>query len=278
MPFSTYEEVRPWARAIKTQVLTRHMPKWHAAHGYGLFANDPSLTPAEMAIVAAWVDGGQPRGSASAESPDPLDVSPFSEKASAASVPPAAADAAVPATSQWIAGWNFEPGDPLITSVTLTSASGAPIGTWVAGDMPVQLPANSGVHIVSPIHVQIHRRAIADYEKPFTPRPSVLRLLPRVAPPLRRVWVEPAFCGAARTGAAADLLAVRPLLAAGGSARLWLERPGAPRTVVGWFRDYETLYPRAYWLARPEELSPESRLAGDSACTVELTLASRWIG
>jgi mono/diheme cytochrome c family protein len=275
MPFSTYEEVRPWARAIKTQVLTRHMPKWHAAHGYGAFANDPSLTQVEMAIVAAWVDGGQPRGATVAEVPEPIDASAFSQKALPVSVPAATADAAVAVTPLWIAGWDFEAGDPLVTSATFTSATGAPIGTWVAGDMPVQLPPNSGIHIASPIHVQIQRRASVDYEKPFTPRPSVLRLLPRVAPPFRRVWVEPAFCGAPRTGGAADLLAVRPLLRAGGAVRLWLERPGSPRTIVGWFRDYETLYPRAYWLARPMDLPPESRLAGDSACTVELTLASR---
>ena len=35
IPFTTYEEVRPWARAIKEQVLSRRMPKWHAARGFG---------------------------------------------------------------------------------------------------------------------------------------------------------------------------------------------------------------------------------------------------
>jgi hypothetical protein len=36
------------------------MPKWNAARGYGDFANDPSLSPFEIALVAAWVDGGAP--------------------------------------------------------------------------------------------------------------------------------------------------------------------------------------------------------------------------
>ena len=35
MPLTTYDEVRPWARAIKDQILTRRMPQWFAAHGYG---------------------------------------------------------------------------------------------------------------------------------------------------------------------------------------------------------------------------------------------------
>src|SRR5687768_826587 len=57
MPLTTYEEVRPWARAIKDQVLARRMPKWHAARGFGAFSNDPSLTPLEMALIVSWVDG-----------------------------------------------------------------------------------------------------------------------------------------------------------------------------------------------------------------------------
>ena len=60
MALTTYEEVRPWAAAIKEEVLTRRMPKWSAARGYGDFANDPSLSPFEIALVAAWVDGGAP--------------------------------------------------------------------------------------------------------------------------------------------------------------------------------------------------------------------------
>jgi hypothetical protein len=65
MPLTTYAEARPWARAIKEEVLTRRMPKWHAVRGYGDFANDPSLSPFEIALVSAWVDGGAPYGAES---------------------------------------------------------------------------------------------------------------------------------------------------------------------------------------------------------------------
>ena len=60
IPLNTYQQARPWAVAIKEEVLTRRMPIWHAARGYGDFANDPSLSPFEIALVAAWVDGGAP--------------------------------------------------------------------------------------------------------------------------------------------------------------------------------------------------------------------------
>ena len=60
IPLATYQQARPWAVAIKEEVLTRRMPKWSAARGYGDFANDPSLSPFEIALIAAWVDGGAP--------------------------------------------------------------------------------------------------------------------------------------------------------------------------------------------------------------------------
>jgi len=60
IPLTTYEEARPWAASIKEEVLTRRMPVWKAARGYGDFANDPSLSPFEIALIAAWADGGAP--------------------------------------------------------------------------------------------------------------------------------------------------------------------------------------------------------------------------
>src|SRR5262249_27694550 len=44
MSLLTYEEVRPWARAIKARVAAREMPPWHMDRSVGIkrFANDPS--------------------------------------------------------------------------------------------------------------------------------------------------------------------------------------------------------------------------------------------
>jgi hypothetical protein len=62
MPLTTYEEAQPWTAAIRHQVLLRKMPIWHAARGFGAFANDPSLSPVEIALIAAWANAGGPRG------------------------------------------------------------------------------------------------------------------------------------------------------------------------------------------------------------------------
>jgi hypothetical protein len=62
MPLTSYDEARPWAKAIKEEVMTRREPKWHAVRGYGDFSNDPSLSAFEIALIVAWVDGGAPKG------------------------------------------------------------------------------------------------------------------------------------------------------------------------------------------------------------------------
>jgi hypothetical protein len=62
VPLTTYKEARPWAVAIKEEILERKMPPWGAASGFGHFANDMSLTGREMSLILAWADGGAPSG------------------------------------------------------------------------------------------------------------------------------------------------------------------------------------------------------------------------
>src|SRR2546422_5768158 len=65
MSFLTYEDVRPWARAIKQKVSAREMPPWYIDRTVGItkFIDDPSLTDQEIQTIVAWVDGGAQRGS-----------------------------------------------------------------------------------------------------------------------------------------------------------------------------------------------------------------------
>ena len=59
---TTYAEVRPWAEAIKQQVLQRSMPPWNAVRGFGEFKDDLGLTQEDLEIIGEWVDGGAPEG------------------------------------------------------------------------------------------------------------------------------------------------------------------------------------------------------------------------
>ena len=66
MSLITYDEVRPWAKAIRQKVLAREMPPWFIDRRVGVrrFKNDPSLTDDEIAVIARWVDAGAPQGDA----------------------------------------------------------------------------------------------------------------------------------------------------------------------------------------------------------------------
>jgi hypothetical protein len=79
MPFLTYDQVRPWAKAIRTQVASRKMPPWFADPCCGKFSNDRSLSQKDRDTLLAWVDGGAVQG-------DPQDA---------------------PPPRSWVAGWNL---------------------------------------------------------------------------------------------------------------------------------------------------------------------------
>lgn len=79
MPFMTYAETRPWAKAIRASVLQRKMPPWFADPNYGHFANDRTLSQQEIDTLVNWADAGAPEG-------DPKDA---------------------PAPRQWPQGWNI---------------------------------------------------------------------------------------------------------------------------------------------------------------------------
>jgi len=71
MSLLSYQEARPWSRAIKDKVLTREMPPWHADPKYGKFRNDRSLSQAEIDTITAWVDAGAPKGNDADQPPAP---------------------------------------------------------------------------------------------------------------------------------------------------------------------------------------------------------------
>jgi mono/diheme cytochrome c family protein len=62
MSLVSYEDARPWARAIKQRVVRGEMPPWNADPQYGRFKNDARLSKAEVDTIARWVDGGAVRG------------------------------------------------------------------------------------------------------------------------------------------------------------------------------------------------------------------------
>src|SRR5437868_4448260 len=71
MSFMTYQEARPWAKAMKSAVLSRKMPPWLADPAYGHFRNARALTEAEVKALVTWADTGAPEGDTK-DKPAPL--------------------------------------------------------------------------------------------------------------------------------------------------------------------------------------------------------------
>jgi len=112
MSLVTYEESRPYARAIKDRVVSRQMPPWHIDKTLGIqkFKNDRSLSDEQIGTIVRWVDAGMPKG-------DMKDM---------------------PAPVKWPneQGWNFaemfgqkEP-DLIVRSTPYTQKAGSPDAWW----------------------------------------------------------------------------------------------------------------------------------------------------
>jgi hypothetical protein len=61
---TTYEEARPWAKAIKEEVLEKRMVPFQAVKGYGSFVHDYTLPQRDVELLVSWIEGGAPRGDA----------------------------------------------------------------------------------------------------------------------------------------------------------------------------------------------------------------------
>src|ERR1051325_5549775 len=71
-PFSllTYQDARPWAKAIRAALITGKMPPWHADPHYGKFLTDLSMGAGEREKIIAWIDQGVKEGNP-ADAPKP---------------------------------------------------------------------------------------------------------------------------------------------------------------------------------------------------------------
>ena len=62
MSLLTYEQARPYAKAIANAVTNRTMPPWHAEAPAGTFHNERALSDRERETLTAWAAGGALNG------------------------------------------------------------------------------------------------------------------------------------------------------------------------------------------------------------------------
>ena len=73
MSLMTFEDARPWARAIRDRVARGQMPPFNVEANVGIqkFKNDRRLSASEIATITSWVDSGAARGNP-ADMPPPV--------------------------------------------------------------------------------------------------------------------------------------------------------------------------------------------------------------
>jgi hypothetical protein len=141
MSLMSYDDVRPWARAIKQRVVAREMPPWSAEAPHGMFRNDPSLSQKDIDTITSWVDAGAPKGDDRDLPPAPTYVEGWTIGTPDAvftmtepfQVP---ADGTIPyqyiriptnlAEDRWIQAIEFKPGDRRVVHHIIASAQ--PVG------------------------------------------------------------------------------------------------------------------------------------------------------
>ena len=97
----TYDEARPWAKAIKEEALERRMPPWEAVKGFGEFKDDRGLTEEELEVISDWVEGGAPEGN-----PKHLPEQPKPQKWLDGAMPKGSAEVVVSSETKLDAGVN----------------------------------------------------------------------------------------------------------------------------------------------------------------------------
>jgi hypothetical protein len=295
MSLATYEEARPWAKAIKEEMLEKRMPPWHAVKGYGDFRNAPSLTQREIDLVVNWVEGGAPKGDDKDLPKGPLysDDWPLG-KPDLILKPDSARKIASDADEHhsftlpvglkkdsWLEAIDLKPGNGSVVHCATfygdekgKAAAASVLGAWVPGQKAVALPRGTArlLPAGSRITVKVHYRGAGEetsdlsqvglYLSKTPPRKPVTEVAITAPDAIITAGANPQRIEASFT-AREDLEAIaarpraHPLIV---SLQATAHRPDGTREVIIWTRGYRYDWQQSYYLKRAVALPKGSRV------------------
>lgn len=255
IPLTTYEQTRPWARAIEEELLRRHMPPWRAVPGYGQFANDMGLTNRELQFFIAWIEGNGPKtreqrlivnidqGTTRPSERLVLDFDRWQlgkpdllKPLAARSIPAGQGDQVHHEivdlglnADRWIRALEFRPGDRRVVRAAFFSVqeTGQWLGSWTPWYGVTTLPENTayrvaaGSHVVAEIHYRSANQSVEDRGALgvyFASGPAAHSPIDLVVEAKREGASNPSsekFRGSVKIPAAVNLLALKPDVEAG---------------------------------------------------------------
>jgi len=295
VPLTTYKEARPWAVAIKEEILEKRMPPWGAASGYGHFANDMSLTGREISLILSWADGGAPSGVLLVdEDKQPVFVPPLdswelgapdavikvAENQKIAADSPYRVERIEIATElkqpRWLRALQMNPSDRRAVryAAVYDARNGRWLGTWTPSSQVSTMPGGSGVQLPAgaKLTVEIGYRGNMDeasaagelglyfLEKAPALTPTTIDVASAV------VNVAPGKKGARMRAAttlktASTIASMWPRLGPGAkSLEVTAIRPDGSVEPMLWVNNYRAEWPAPYILKEPLALPAGTRL------------------
>jgi hypothetical protein len=295
VPLTTYKEARPWAVAIKEEILEKKMPPWGAASGYGHFANDMSLTGREISLILSWADGGAPSGVLLAdEDKAPVFIPPLSSWEQG---PPdvtinIAEDRKIAADTpfiverfevnsglkqpRWLTSLQFNPGDrrAIRYAAVYDARNNRWLGTWTPSSQVSAMPEGSGLQLpaAAKLIVEVGYRGGMD-EAPGSGELGLYfaEKAPGQSPAEIEITPAPVSVAAGKIGerfraettikSASSIGAMWPKLGPGArSIEVTAIRPDGSVEPMLWVNNYRAEWPAPYILKEPIALPAGTRL------------------
>lgn len=283
MPLATYAEARPWAVAIKEEILDRRMPPWPAERGYGEFSNDLGLTTRERDFLISWIDGGVPQGDG--EPPpyadhsghwmlgDPDVVLAASRGVTIEPGRPVGFTRIVVDTGltqeKWLRGFDYKPADKRVVRAAFLSVAdtGQYLGAWTPWHATMQTPDDVAIRIPARSRIAIdvlYQPASAPVGD--TPRLGLYFAATRPAREMTTTAIGPPPTSA--PGATApritatfvlpkdtSIVEMRPELGPGGrSIEVKAKRPDGSSQVLLWIKKFRQEWQTSYVFDKPVTL------------------------
>ena len=284
---TSFEQARPWAKAIKEEVLEKRMPPFQAVNGFGDFQHSYLLSHRDVELLVSWIEGGAPRGEEK-DIPNPLlpatgwsfgkpDLNLQPEQM--ITIP--AGDGEYLAVinlptklqkEQWANAIEFIPANSAIVSSAEFFIANKPgdekIGEWNPGQAAIQLPPDTGFLLPAQAIIKLKIR-YRQSEKETTDH-SILGIyfaLEETARQVQTVQIKPApitlAAGATRqkitasylVGKAAEVIGIRPLLfPAAKSIEAVALRPDGTSEVLIAAQAYRFNWQPSYYFKKPVSL------------------------